>query len=101
VKADEVFVKNTDYATTNTAGIARFSSTSGFIIGLNGSVFLSPANSQEIQEGNLTYKTIVPKMLDKAVFFGLSKLAGVDLANETVTVGTYPSTAATAIKSML
>jgi len=35
------------------------------------------------------------------VFYGLAKVAGADLASETVTLGTYPDAAKTAIKSML
>jgi hypothetical protein len=40
-------------------------------------------------------------MEHESTFYGLSKVAGVDLANETVTLGTYPEASKNAIKAML
>ena len=36
-----------------------------------------------------------------SIFYGLSKIAGVDLKNETVTVGTYPETSKAAIRTLI
>lgn len=94
-------VANIPYCSTTTPGLAKFSSTSGFIVGANGGVFLDPATSTDAKAGTSTYNGIVPKTQHASVFYGLSKAAGVDLKDETVTLGTYPTGSKTAIKSML
>lgn len=57
------------------------------------------ANS--IKLGNANTIIVPTSMQHEAVFYGLSKVAGVDLANETVTLGTYPETSKTAIRSLI
>lgn len=44
---------------------------------------------------------IVPAHQHEAIYYGLSKLAGVDLASGSDTVGVYSTTAKTAIQAML
>jgi hypothetical protein len=44
---------------------------------------------------------VVPERVHAAVFYGLSKAAGIDLKNETVTIGTYPETSKTAIRTLI
>ena len=98
VKADEVFVKNTDYATSSTAGIIKI----GYGLFMdNGLLYANGASLTDIKTGTDAYKGITSKRIHEAVFFGLSKMAGVDLASETVTVGTYPETSKTAIRSLI
>lgn len=107
VKADEVFVKNTDYATSQTAGVVK---ASGYgvemgVSGLTGHLVVRRADSSDIKSAAYTnyciYRPIVPYNQHEAVFYGLSKVAGVDLANETVTFGTYPETSKAAIRSLI
>lgn len=102
VKADEVFIKNTDYATADNAGIIKVNSNSARGLAMNsGFLCISNASTANIKAGTDAYKPITPNHTNDAVYYGLSKAAGIDLASETVTVGTYPTTAATAIKTML
>ena len=67
----------------------------------NGYLSLDPAASSQIKTGTVVLYPIVPGRQHESTFYGLSKVAGVDLANETVTLGTYPETSKTAIKEML
>lgn len=103
VKVDEVFVKKTDYASTSQAGIARVNSDYGTGVYAAGrqTLFVVGANETEIQQGSQYYKPIMPYRQHYSIFYGLSKVAGVDLANETVTLGTYPETSKTAIRSLI
>ena len=94
------FVNKTDYATSSTAGVVKTSQSYGTTM-TNGALTIAPASNDNIKGGTNTYKPIVPAKQDQAVFYGLAKVAGADLASETVTLGTYPDAAKTAIKSML
>ena len=104
---DGRYVKNTDYATTSKAGLVTCSPTYSYGInivndtGASGDIRIKAASSDGIKSGTQNYQPIVPNKQHESVFFGLSKAAGVDLANETVTVGTYPATAKAAILAML
>ena len=62
---------------------------------------ISGASESQIKNGNQSYAPIIPQRQHQAVYYGLSKAAGVDLASETVTVGTYPASAKAAIQTML
>lgn len=65
--------------------------------------WLSPvgANDAQIKAGTVLTLPVMPIKQHVSAFYGLSKVAGVDLANETVTLGTYPETSKSAIRSML
>lgn len=67
----------------------------------NGHIGVTVANSSVIKQGANKYQTITPSMQHEAVFYGLSKVAGVNLINETVTVGEYPDNAKDSIQNML
>jgi hypothetical protein len=100
VKASEVFVKNTDYASANNFGIT--SAGAGLrISNSTNKMIIDYAGSAKIKLGTEAYNPIVPYVQHEAVFYGLSKIAGADLANETVTLGTYPETSKTAIRSLI
>lgn len=95
-------VGENDYATDQKAGIAKVSNLFGLQMTNNSEVLaVQMAGLNEIKSASNYYKPIVPASIHQAAFFGLSKAAGVDLASETATVGTYPQTAKTAIQSML
>lgn len=100
VKADEVFVKNTDYASSNIYGIVKIGNGLG-INSSNGKLQVNSSSSGNVKIGTDGYAPIVPGHQHESVFYGLSKVAGVDLANETVTLGTYPSTSKIAIRKMI
>ena len=100
VKADEVFVKNTDYATINNYGIIKLKN-SGGLYKYNDGIGLEWATETSIKNGTNQYLPIMPSTQHMSIYYGLSKLAGVDLKNETVTVGTYPEVSKAAIRSMI
>lgn len=104
VKADEVFVKRTDIASTSNAGVVKIDPNFGISMRSSpnqDTIMTAPAGEQNVKEGVQGYQPIVPSRQHISVYYGLSKLAGVDLKNETVTVGTYPETSKIAIRSML
>lgn len=100
VKADEVFVKNTDIASLDTTGVVKINPDYGIGI-FNGYLMLNQATTANIKAGSNSTKAVSAYRQHEAVFYGLSKVAGVDLANETITLGTYPETSKTAINNML
>lgn len=59
------------------------------------------ATSGYIKSGNTANQCVSPWLQHESVFYGLSKVAGVDLASETVTLGTYPDASKAAIQQML
>lgn len=98
VKADEVFVKNTDYATKNDFGIVKIGN--GITIS-NGVIAMTTAAIDTVKNGSSGIHALTPNRQHEVVYYGLSKLAGVDLANETVTVGAYPNASKVAICKMI
>lgn len=73
----------------------------GLMIQSSGMLYTDYAKATDIKTGANYYMPITPVNQHNTVFYGLSKVAGIDLANETVTLGTYPETSKTAIKEML
>lgn len=96
----ETYVKPTDYATSSTGGVVKVAENGGLRM-VSGFVMTNGASAEEIQSGGNSFKPITANTQDDAVFFGLSKIAGVDLAEETVTAGTYPEESRSAINDML
>jgi hypothetical protein len=102
VKADEVFVKNTDYASKTSAGIVKVNRDNTAIeIKDDGRLATVGASEANIKNGAVDSRILTPYNASYAVFYGLSKSAGVDLKDETVTYGTYPETSKTAIRSLI
>ena len=66
------YVKNTDYATSNKAGIVKAKVVEGFVIGEDGALRISGANLNEISKKESYYKPITPVRLDYAVKVGLT-----------------------------
>lgn len=77
------------------------SSTGGLATDSTGVVYIDRATESIVKTGTNRFRPVTPDYQHAATFYGLSKVAGVDLANETVTLGTYPETSKTAIKEML
>ena len=94
-------VGTADYASTSAAGIVKINEGRG--IGVNSSHELQILSASGVMSkaGANWFMPIVPAIQDYAVFYGLAKAAGADLANQTVTFGTYPDTAKLAIQRML
>lgn len=85
-------------------GVVKFSSTpesAGVTIDAYGNVVTSNASASTIKAGTNSRAPLVTSNLGTAIYYGLSKLAGEDLKNDTVTVGTYPEKSKSAIHQML
>lgn len=66
-----------------------------------GTLQVQAAGDSNIKAGEMDCYPIVPCRQHTSVFYGLSKLAGEDLKNATVTVGTYPDSSKQAIQKLL
>jgi len=95
-------VANVPVASNNNVGVVKTSNQYGIANNPeNGLLFVTSSTSPLVKAGTDDYNPISPKKQHESTFYGLSKVAGVDLANETVTLGTYPETSKTAIRSMI
>ena len=94
-------VANVPIATNNSVGVVRAYTPEGVSIRSNGQLLIFSSNATKVKNGTEDYQPITPYHQHESTFYGLSKVAGVDLANETVTLGTYPEASKTAIKQML
>lgn len=88
-------------ASSTALGLVKPLGNAGIYVTSQGNLCVDKASSGGLKAGSNAYNPVVPQLQHESVFFGLSKAAGADLANETVTVGTYPATAKAAIQSML
>lgn len=95
------YVRNTDYAGSGKHGVVKVDGLGLSVNQSNGELYIYKAQDNHIKAGTTSYFPIVPETQHKSIFYGLSKLAGVDLANETVTVGTYPQTSKDAIQALI
>ena len=96
----EGFVKNTDYATTESFGVTKI----GMGLKVNQTTHMistDGANVQAIKVATNNYQPITPYYNKEAVFYGLAKVAGADEKDSTLPVGEYTDTAKTAIRTML
>ena len=99
---DGRYIKKTDLATSNSTGVVKIRSSYGIDIDNNtGELKIFRATGEALKTGTDSLKPITPSKQHDSVFYGLSKAAGVDLANETVTVGTYPAASKTAIRGLI
>ena len=95
------YVKNTDYATNDTRGIVK-GTTSGGVWTEDGIVNINCAKLADTKSGTNAYRPIVPSHQHEAAFYGLAKAAGdSSQSSSSNTVGTYTDTAKSAIRSML
>lgn len=94
-------VANLPIANRSDLGLVKVVDTTGIAIASNGILMLNTATAVNIKSGGSATKPIAPYRQHESTYYGLSKAAGVDLANEEVTVGTYPDSAKSAISQML
>ena len=88
-------------ANANSHGVVKVSGGNRGIEMDNGFLQITYASSGYIKNGSDARKPIVPYTQHEAAFYGLAKAAGVDLANENVTLGQFPDNAKAAIAQML
>ena len=94
------YVKNTDYATTNNAGVVIIGS--GLSMNNANKLSTDSAGTTTIKQGTNVNQPIVPARQHASTFYGLAKAAGdTTQAQSSNTVGTYTDSAKDAIKSML
>ena len=100
---DGHYVRDTDYATDQKAGIVKVSNSFGLQMTNNSEALaVQMASISEIKRASNYYKPIVPASIHQAAFFGLAKAANADMASiSDVTVGQYPQAQKTAIQTML
>ena len=103
VKADEVFVKNTDFANTLSAGILKMDSSDyGLQMSGNNTLRTKKATDSNIKNGGNSFQPIVPANQHTSVYYALAKLAGEDMATSSgETVGVYSGEQKQAIQAML
>ena len=94
-------VANVPIASETTLGLIRISSSKGHQLLSGGTLTHKPSEIATIKAGIDTTDPIVASNQHASTFYGLSKVAGVNLANETVTLGTYPDNAKAAIRTMI
>lgn len=103
-------IKNTDYASSNTAGVVKIDSDWGIGIydptwsgGSYGNfLYISPPNPAQVKAGSSLYKAITPGLQHQAVFYGLAKAAGdTTQSSSSNAVGIYTESAKSSISEML
>ena len=103
VDTSDVYVKNTDYATSNKAGIVKAGSglqmqTGNYV----DTLAIAKAREVDMKAGSDMYRPIVSQIQHTATFYGLAKASGDTTQSQSDnTVGTYTSEAKASIKSML
>ena len=68
---------------------------------VNGLIGVAQATDAYIKEGTNAFYPVAAAKQHQAVFYGLAKAAGEDMASSSNIVGTYTDAAKTAIRSML
>ena len=92
-------VANVPKSTYNVLGVIKPNGM-GVDVNSNGEVFIAKASPNQMKAGTSNFVPIVPSNQHQSVFYALSKLAGVDLASGSDTVGVYPDNAKIAIQKM-
>ena len=93
-------IANIPVASPSALGVVKINTAYG--IGLyDNALIVNNATAEDVKAGNISTKPISPYRQHEAVYYGLSKAAGVSLASQTVTVGTYPDASKAAIQNML
>ena len=103
VKADEVFVKNTDYATGQNLGLVKVNTGYGITLdSTDRGMAIIKATTTQIKTGTNIYFPIVSANAHEATFYGLAKAAGdTTQATSSNAVGTYTTEAKTSIRAMI
>ena len=101
-------IKSTDYATAGTGGqsgqpgiVKIGDGTVGIGLASNGELRTISASAGLIKAGTSDNRQISPMRQHEAVFYGLTKAAGVDMSASSNAIGTYTDEAKAAIQDML
>lgn len=95
-------VANIPIATGISPGLVEVNSSYGVgKLNNDGVLYVVGAQENQIKGGTEYYRCVMPERQHFSVFYGLSKIAGYDLKNVSVTSGTYPSEAIDKILQML
>ena len=92
-------VANIPRMTSSVSGVAKVGN--GLGMSSSGQLRINAAGDSYLKAGTDLYYPVVSGKQHVSAFYALAKLAGVDLANETVTLGQYPDAAKIAIQKML
>ena len=102
IENDSGYVKDTDYATEDKAGVVKIKDVQG--IGMTSTKYLTikSASSSSIKAGSNINQPIIPEKQHESVFYGLAKASGDTTQSVSRNaVGTYTDEAKTSIKNML
>ena len=102
IENDSGYVKDTDYATEDKAGVVKIKDVQG--IGMTSTKYLTikSATSASIKAGSNINQPIIPEKQHESVFYGLAKASGDTTQSVSRNaVGTYTDEAKTSIKNML
>ena len=91
-------VANIPYTATGVHGLVR---PGDGLYADNGQLLINSATTGIIKAGASNYLPITPKRQHEAVFYGLTKLAGVDMSSSSNAVGTYTDEAKAAIRTLI
>ena len=94
-------VANIPVSSGNTLGVVKTYANVGLVVDGAGLLSVFGATEEQYKAGTNAYNPVIPRDQHKSIYYGLSKLAGYDLASVTCTVGTYPTAAQTAIQSLI
>lgn len=99
---DGRYVRNTDIASSTKLGLVKPLGNAGIYVTSQGNLCTDKASINGVKNGTSVYNPIVPEYQHVAVYYGLAKLAGADMASASgETVGVYPQVQKTAIQTML
>ena len=93
-------VANVPIASDSTPGVVKINTARGLRI-LDNEIATSGAGPSGVKAGSNAYNPITPEIQHASAFYGLTKAAGVDMAQSSNTVGTYTDAAKIAIQKML
>lgn len=102
IENDSGYVKDTDYATEDKAGVVKIKDVQG--IGMTSTKYLTikSASSASIKAGSNINQPIIPEKQHESVFYGLAKASGDTTQSVSRNaVGTYTNEAKASIKNML
>lgn len=92
-------IASTDYATDYEPGTIRPST--GLTVGDSGYVSVNIASSEDVKNGTVGYRFLMPSQIKPIVFYGLASAAGKNESSSSNPIGTYTDSAKTAIQKML
>ena len=98
----EKSIANLPIATKTKLGVIKVPGNTGlYVVESSGVIATDKASLTGIKAGTSAYNPVVPELQHASAFYGLAKVAGVDMANSSNPVGQFTDEAKIAIKEML